>query len=122
MNALFEWDDCLKELIVSVILKVWTIEYRNRKVLNFQNLYHLVPSLWYKNVVLLGHAIAKTVGHWCITVEDLGWGHDSLCGVCCEQIGMGAGVFDCCGYPVCVVPLVFHSHISFIYHQHCMIS
>jgi hypothetical protein len=92
-------------------VKVRTIKYRNKEVLSFQSLYHLVPSLCYKNVVLLGHAIAKTVGRWPITVEDLGSGHDSLCGVCCGQVGTGAGVFDCFGYLVCVVPPMFHSHI-----------
>jgi len=35
---------------------------------------------------------------------------------------MGAGVFDCLGFPVSVVPPVFNSHVSFIYHRHCMIS
>jgi hypothetical protein len=35
---------------------------------------------------------------------------------------MGAGVFDWFGFPVSVVPPVFHSHVSFIYHQHCMMS
>lgn len=72
-------------------------------------------------MVLLGHAIAKTIGHCPVTVEDLVRGHDSLCGVCCGQIGTGTGVFDCCGFPVSVVSPLFHSHISLIYHQHCMI-
>lgn len=68
-------------------------------------------------MLLLGHAITKTVGRWPVTVDDLVLVRDSPCGICCGQNGMGAGVFDCFGYPVCVVPQSYFIHLPSTLHD-----